>query len=245
MMETCKRLLWLITVGMVIFPSCGDKNDEPDAFYNYHMLIQSQVELELSDNAEEEGTLVGGQVSVISRTVSRMKMVMSQYESTQNSTDIEAALLTACDSIYREYTSAYVQYSGQTLCFVQIVRSKLVNGKSQEGTTLKTYYFKALKDVDPGDSGDPAPPEFSLNKPEALEAVDLGLSVMWANCNLGARAPEEYGGYFGWGDPTGTLWDGNGIYMQAGAFVWNTDNYGGMNPPTNIGGTPLDVVAVH
>ena len=171
MMETCKRLLWLITVGMVIFPSCGDKNDEPDALYNYHMLIQSQVELELSDNAEEEGMLVGGQVSVISRTVSRMKMVMSQYESTQNSTDIEAALLTACDSIYREYTSAYVQYSGQTLCFVQIVRSKLVNGKSQEGTTLKTYYFKALKDVDPGDSGDPAPPEFSLNKPDALEAV--------------------------------------------------------------------------
>ena len=54
MMETCKRLLWLITVGMVIFPSCGDKNDEPDAFYNYHMLIQSQVELELSDNAEED-----------------------------------------------------------------------------------------------------------------------------------------------------------------------------------------------
>lgn len=245
MMETCKRLLWLITVGMVIFPSCGDKNDEPDALYNYHMLIQSQVELELSDNAEEEGTLVGGQVSVISRTVSRMKMVMSQYESTQNSTDIEAALLTACDSIYREYTSAYVQYSGQTLCFVQIVRSKLVNGKSQEGTTLKTYYFKALKDVDPGDSGDPAPPEFSLNKPEALEAVDLGLSVRWANCNLGAQAPEEYGGYFGWGDPTGELWSGEGIYMQAGAFVWNTNNYGGMNPPTDISGTSLDVVTAH
>ena len=245
MMETCKRLLWLITVGMVIFPSCGDKNDEPDALYNYHMLIQSQVELELSDNAEEEGMLVGGQVSVISRTVSRMKMVMSQYESTQNSTDIEAALLTACDSIYREYTSAYVQYSGQTLCFVQIVRSKLVNGKSQEGTTLKTYYFKALKDVDPGDSGDPAPPEFSLNKPDALEAVDLGLSVMWANCNLGAQSPEEYGGYFGWGDPTGMLWDGDGIYRQAGAFVWNTDNYGGMNPPTEIGGTMLDVVTTH
>ena len=244
-METCKRMFWLITVVMVIFPSCGDKNDEPDALYNYYMLIQSEVELELSNNAEEEGTLVGGQVSVISRTVSRMRNVMAQYDSNQNSTDIEAALLTACDSIYREYASAYVQYSGQTLCYVQINRRKLVDGKSQEGTTLKTYYFRALKGLDLDGSSDPTPPEFSLNKPDALEAVDLGLSVMWANCNLGAQSPEEYGGYFGWGDPTGELWDGNGIYKQAGAFVWNTDNFGGMNPPTEIGGTSLDVVTAH
>ena len=245
MMETCKRMFWLITVVMVIFPSCGDKNDEPDALYNYYMLIQSEVELELSNNAEEEGTLVGGQVSVISRTVSRMRNVMAQYDSNQNSTDIEAALLTACDSIYREYASAYVQYSGQTLCYVEINRRKLVDGKSQEGTTLKTYYFRALKGLDPDGTSDPTPPEFSLNKPDALEAVDLGLSVMWANCNLGAQSPEEYGGYFGWGDPTGELWDGNGIYKQAGAFVWNTDNFGGMNPPTEIGGTSLDVVTAH
>ena len=238
-------MFWLITVVMVIFPSCGDKNDEPDALYNYYMLIQSEVELELSNNAEEEGTLVGGQVSVISRTVSRMRNVMAQYDSNQNSTDIEAALLTACDSIYREYASAYVQYSGQTLCYVEINRRKLVDGKSQEGTTLKTYYFRALKGLDPDGTSDPTPPEFSLNKPDALEAVDLGLSVMWANCNLGAQSPEEYGGYFGWGDPTGELWDGNGIYKQAGAFVWNTDNFGGMNPPTEIGGTSLDVVTAH
>ena len=243
-MTTFKMFL-LLLVTVVIVSSCGDKSDEPGAVYNYYMLIQSQVELELSNNAEEDGTLVGGQVSVISRTVSRMRNVMAQYESDQNSTDIEAALLTACDSIYREYASAYVQYSGQTLCFVQINRRKLVDGKSQEGTTIKTYYFRALKEVNPGGGGDPTPPEFSLNKPDALEAVDLGLSVLWANCNLGARAPEEYGGYFGWGDPTGELWDGNGIYRQAGAFVWETNNYGGVNPPTEIGGTSLDVVMAH
>ena len=235
----------LLMAIVVMVASCGDNSDEPGAVYNYYMLIQSEVELELSNNAEEEGTLVGGQVSVISRTVSRMRNVMAQYDSNQNSTDIEAALLTACDSIYREYASAYVQYSGQTLCYVQINRRKLVDGKSQEGTTLKTYYFRALKGLDPDGSSDPTPPEFSLNKPDALEAVDLGLSVMWANCNLGAQSPEEYGGYFGWGDPTGELWDGNGIYKQAGAFVWNTDNFGGMNPPTEIGGTSLDVVTAH
>ena len=31
------------------------------------------------------------------------------------------------------------------------------------------------------------------------ELVDLGLSVKWATCNLGASKPEEYGDYYGWG----------------------------------------------
>ena len=30
--------------------------------------------------------------------------------------------------------------------------------------------------------------------------VDLGLSVKWATCNLGATKPEEYGDYYAWGE---------------------------------------------
>ena len=41
----------------------------------------------------------------------------------------------------------------------------------------------------------PAEPKLS---PE--EYVDLGLSVKWARCNLGATAPEEAGDYFAWGE---------------------------------------------
>ena len=32
------------------------------------------------------------------------------------------------------------------------------------------------------------------------EYVDLGLSVKWAACNVGATTPEEYGDYFAWGE---------------------------------------------
>jgi uncharacterized protein (TIGR02145 family) len=32
------------------------------------------------------------------------------------------------------------------------------------------------------------------------EWVDLGLSVKWATCNLGATKPEEYGNYYAWGE---------------------------------------------
>lgn len=31
-------------------------------------------------------------------------------------------------------------------------------------------------------------------------AVDLGLSVKWAAYNVGASSPEEYGGYYAWGE---------------------------------------------
>lgn len=31
-------------------------------------------------------------------------------------------------------------------------------------------------------------------------AIDLGLSVKWADCNIGASRPEEFGGYYAWGE---------------------------------------------
>ena len=34
----------------------------------------------------------------------------------------------------------------------------------------------------------------------ACEYVDLGLSVKWATCNVGASKPEEYGNYYAWGE---------------------------------------------
>lgn len=33
-----------------------------------------------------------------------------------------------------------------------------------------------------------------------LGVVDLGLSVKWATCNLGASTPEDYGDYYAWGE---------------------------------------------
>ena len=32
------------------------------------------------------------------------------------------------------------------------------------------------------------------------ECIDLGLSVKWATCNVGAIKPEEYGDYYAWGE---------------------------------------------
>lgn len=36
--------------------------------------------------------------------------------------------------------------------------------------------------------------------PSTKEYVDLGLSVKWAKCNLGASKPSDYGDYYAWGE---------------------------------------------
>ncbi|MBR1502666.1 MAG: hypothetical protein IJ618_02130 [Prevotella sp.] len=36
--------------------------------------------------------------------------------------------------------------------------------------------------------------------PDGVEAVDLGLSVKWANVNLGAKKSSDFGAYYAWGE---------------------------------------------
>lgn len=70
------------------------------------------------------------------------------------------------------------------------------------------------------------------NEISTTQIVDLGLSIKWAGWNIGASAPEELGGLYGWGDPTGTKVSGN------------DDEYPSKNPPINICGTKYDIAHV-
>ena len=51
---------------------------------------------------------------------------------------------------------------------------------------------------------------------KASDFIDLGLSVKWATCNLGAKSPEESGNYFAWGEtkPKTTYSDGTYKYYD-------------------------------
>lgn len=82
------------------------------------------------------------------------------------------------------------------------------------------------------------------------KAVDLGLSVKWANMNVGASSPTDYGLYFMWGDVAGHP----GANTDGFSFNWEnykwcndtstpkftkyvptgkTDNWGGSGSPDN------------
>lgn len=77
-----------------------------------------------------------------------------------------------------------------------------------------------------GKSGGSGPDLTELG--EKAEAVDLGLTVKWASCNIGANKPEEEGTYFCWGDSTGK-----------GKMIDATDN-----TPKEISGTGMDIARV-
>ena len=55
---------------------------------------------------------------------------------------------------------------------------------------------------DKDDDNNSAPVAAPAIQPNGDLAVDLGLSVRWATCNVGANTPEEYGDYYAWGDTT-------------------------------------------
>lgn len=73
---------------------------------------------------------------------------------------------------------------------------------------------------------------------QSPQQMDLGLSVDWAASNLGAVSPEEFGGYYGWADPTGNETTAD---VLDNTRNWISDLYGGAEPPAEISGTTLDI----
>lgn len=69
------------------------------------------------------------------------------------------------------------------------------------------------------------------------QEVDLGLTVNWANHNVGATAPEEYGGYYAWGETKMKH-----EYTE-GNYFYRSDN-GYVNIGSDISGTSYDVARV-
>ncbi|MGI6219650.1 MAG: hypothetical protein ACOYJE_07345 [Bacteroidaceae bacterium] len=70
------------------------------------------------------------------------------------------------------------------------------------------------------------------------KAVDLGLSVRWASCNIGANAPYEAGGLYGWADPEGTAVT-NQVHDEN--YNWTSPLYGGADPMPDICRTSYDL----
>ena len=66
------------------------------------------------------------------------------------------------------------------------------------------------------------------------EYVDLGLSVKWATCNVGASSPTDYGNYYAWGETIKKreyTMDNSWTHHTMYSFI--TDNIGG-NPYSDV-----------
>ena len=79
------------------------------------------------------------------------------------------------------------------------------------------------------------------NAPAGVEAVDLGLpsGIKWASCNVGATKPEEYGGYYAWGET-----EEKDDYSLETYLYYNVSEFSYINIGLEISGTEYDVAHV-
>ncbi|WP_262279640.1 DUF4906 domain-containing protein [Hallella absiana] len=89
------------------------------------------------------------------------------------------------------------------------------SGSAEEG--LRVNY--AAKEYVGGDTKLNAWQDETTTIASGMEFVDLGLSVKWATCNLGATKPEEYGKYYAWADTKGYASD------ESHDFSWANVRY--------------------
>lgn len=95
----------------------------------------------------------------------------------------------------------------------QIMRIEMTGGKQMEipvsSVTSISWYSNEPEETEP------TTPDVS---PAGVQAVDLGLpsGIKWANMNIGAESPEDYGDYFAWGETTG---------YKDGKRVFSNDTY--------------------
>ena len=93
-----------------------------------------------------------------------------------------------------------------------------VIGKLDKG---RTYYYRSYAKI--GDDVAYGPTKSfatgaAADQPSAPSYVDLGLSVKWATCNLGATKPEDYGNYYAWGET-----------LPKDSYSWDNYKFGNEN----------------
>uniref|UniRef100_UPI0040560787 hypothetical protein n=1 Tax=Alistipes sp. TaxID=1872444 RepID=UPI0040560787 len=98
------------------------------------------------------------------------------------------------------------------LLFVALMLASPAFVGCEEGDTVK-------QEQNGGSDNKPEPkPEPEPEPTTGHEWVDLGLSVKWATCNVGASSPSDYGSYFAWGETSA-----KSSYTEANSKTHNRD----------------------
>lgn len=97
--------------------------------------------------------------------------------------------------------------------------------KVYQNGELKAIYYVSSNDSVVFSEDFPLPEDNTVTT-DTHEAIDLGLSVKWADCNVGANAPEDYGDYFAWGETTG--YNSGKTYFDWNTYKWCNGSYTSM-----------------
>jgi hypothetical protein len=113
--------------------------------------------------------------------------------------------------------------------------TSLVNTHS-DGTT--TSYQRSTKPRVSSVNGSGKRASTTVAAKHSSEAIDLGLSVKWASCNVGASSPEGYGGYYAWGETE----EKRNYSLKTYKYYDSSKGY--IDIGSNISGTQYDVAHV-
>ena len=90
-------------------------------------------------------------------------------------------------------------------------------------TLLNAVFGNKIRNVGSQPKDTPQPKPKKMPQPNTINGhkyVDLGLSVKWATCNIGASKPEDYGDYFAWGED-----ETKSEYTEENSATYFKDNY--------------------
>lgn len=186
----------------------------------YGLMLNTQPAVDVT----ETGATLNGNVYTADGIKGNVSFRLWDYKGDAVEVD---ATITGSDGNYKYSFSAQVENLKPNTEYVYWIRyTCTINGM--------TFYYSSDNSV-----------EFWTKKksegPTPGEAIDLGLSVKWASRNVGASSPEDYGGYYAWGETEERdFWD-YGLLK----YKWfNSETCYMIYIGSNISGTQYDVARV-
>lgn len=181
----------------------------------YHELLKDKLSKIKTEAVSESTYLPGDNITIENNVISAE---VPEYQAGDNIVITDGVISAVIPEQESEHAIAYAstakqQYNDDKIYFTTDTREIYRNGISYGGsigaetsTTLPTETLsnKVLKDTASNTKFYPVThvdAVVGINKyAEKQSFVDLGLSVKWATCNIGAANPEDAGDYFAWGE---------------------------------------------
>ena len=211
-----KKVLCLAAAAAMLVVSCGKENTDPQGLINSGELV---VAAEATDITEHSAVLWG----YVNPSELAPGVEVGIILSTLENSSLQNGICLVSSEI-----------DNNNKFFVEA--KDLVPGKK--------YYYKAF--INYSGTYRTSDVKNFTTKEFVFAGVDLGLSVKWANANLGASSPADYGGYYQWAgkrDVSNTSiyldWDNcpyhTGSSYESGWTKYNTQSsYGTVDNKTTL-----------
>lgn len=180
------------------------------------------------------------------RFTNKSKTIVVDYFFKNNSlvsASMTQANIANVKDIMDKWANGYTEIASNDNDFVSVSSDKLTlaYGKTLAGTNYNyaSVAWSAINSSDENNDEYDFSPSGSIN---GYDYVDLGVGIGWATANVGAKTPDEFGGYYMWTETTEHStynWWYYSLYTGSSSGYLDTDAF--RTPYSNISGTSYDV----